>query len=398
MGSNAKNQGGNVRVAMVGSGFAAKFHAENLRRVHGVNVELAGIFSRRKEAAQKFAGDYSVEKVYDSLDELLKDPQVDLVDVVVSTHAHEEMVLKVLQAGKHVAVEKPFTGCFERGKNDKGWERCLTEALASADRMLAAEKESGKRIHYAENWVYAPGIQKAKRLLEAADTPVLRFVAEESHSGTHSRYNMEWKTSGGGSLLNKGCHPAGGALYLKQEEGKRRLGRPIRPRWVTASVANLTHSEAFKSNDVGLIRTGWVDCEDWGTMIIGFEDGSVAQITAADTVLGGIQNMMSIFAKRVVLHVNINPNTAVLSYASDGDAFESEYLREKAETKAGWQFTNPDEDWMTGYPDELQDFCEAVAEDRPPLADSRLGRDVTAVSYAAYLSAFTGKRAEVPSD
>ena len=141
-----------------------------------------------------------------------------------------------------------------------------------------------------------------------------------------------------------------------------------------------------------------VGCEDWATMVVGFDDGSVAQISAADTVIGGIQNLMSVYAKRATVHVNINPNSAVLSYAPDTEAFSREYLREKAETTAGWQFTNPDEDWMNGFPNEIQDFCESVATGREPLSGSALGRDVVAVCYSAYLSAATGKRVEIPVD
>jgi predicted dehydrogenase len=249
---------------------------------------------------------------------------------------------------------------------------------------------------YAENLVYAPGVQKARALLDAADTPILRIVGEESHSGTHSPYAMSWETSGGGSLVNKGCHSLGAALYLKYEEGRRRKGGRIRPSWVAATVANLTHSEAFASESDHAMRTGWTDCEDWGTMVVGFDDGSVAQISAADTVVGGIQNLLTVYAGKATLHININPNDAVLAYGTDGSVFADEYIREKVETKAGWQFTNPDEDWMNGFPHEAQDFCEAVAEDRAPVSDSFLGRDVVAVSYAAYLSAATGRRLDVP--
>ena len=83
--------------------------------------------------------------------------------------------------------------------------------------------------------------------------------------------------------------------------------------------------------------------------------------------------------------------------APDAKAFESEYIREKVETKAGWQFTNPDEAWMNGFPDEIQDFCEAAATGREPVSGSLLGRDVVAVCYSAYLSAATGKRVDVPT-
>jgi predicted dehydrogenase len=176
----------------------------------------------------------------------------------------------------------------------------------------------------------------------------------------------------------------------------RRLGRPIRPTWVTGTVANLTKSEAFASENEHVMRTGWVDCEDWATMVVGLDDGSVAQISAADTVLGGIQNVMTVYAGRSTIQIALSPNNAVVAYAPDGDAFANEYVREKVETTAGWQFTNPDEDWINGFPHEMQDFCEAVVDDREPESGSSLGRDVVAVTYAAYLSAATGKKVAVP--
>ena len=383
---------------MVGCGFSAAFHADAYRRVHGVNARLVGVYGRRRAPAEQFATERGFERVYDDLDALLGDPDVDLVDACVPNRFHEEMAVAVLRAGKHVVIEKPFTGSFAPGRDEDGWRRTLDDALASADRMIAAERDSGRRIMYAENLVYAPGVQKARRLLDAADTPVLRIVGDESHSGTHSPYAMSWETSGGGSLVNKACHSLGAALYLKYEEGLRRLGRRIRPAWVVGVVANLTHSEAFASEAEHVIRTGWTDCEDWGTMVVGFDDGTLAQISAADTVVGGIQNLLTVYAGKVTLHININPNDAVLAYATDDSAFGDEYIREKVETKAGWQFTNPDEDWMNGFPHEAQDFCEAVAEDRAPVSGSLLGRDVVSVCYAAYLSAATGRRVEVPGE
>lgn len=295
-----------------------------------------------------------------------------------------------------MVVEKPFTGAFDIGTGPEGWKICLADAIASADRMVKAEKESGRRIMYAENLVYAPGVQKALRLLESADTPILRIVGEESHSGTHSPYAMQWHTSGGGALYNKGCHIVGAALYLKYMEGIRRLGRRIRPEWVIGVTTNLTHSDAFVSEGNPVIRTGWTDCEDWGTMVLGFDDGSIAQITAADTVVGGIQNVMSIYAGKVALHINNNPNNSLLAYSTDEKSFPKEYIREKVETTAGWQFTNPDEDWINGFPHEIQDFCEASVKDRKPLSGSLLGRDVVAVGYSAYLSAATGERVQIP--
>jgi len=129
--------------------------------------------------------------------------------------------------------------------------------------------------------------------------------------------------------------------------------------------------------------------------LLTFEDGTVAQITASDIVLGGIQNAFSVYGTRAVVHANNVPNTAVVAYAPRDGMFGGEYVREKVETTAGWQFTSGDEHWMNGFPAEMQDFCTAVAEDREPISGALLARDVVAVSYAAYLAAAEGRTVEL---
>ena len=72
-----------------------------------------------------------------------------------------------------------------------------------------------------------------------------------------------------------------------------------------------------------------------------------------------------------------------------------EYITEKVETKGGWQFPSPEEDWMRGYPQELADFVDAIQGRREPLAGALLAREVVEVIYAGYLSAATGRRVEL---
>jgi predicted dehydrogenase len=272
----------------------------------------------------------------------------------------------------------------------------LRAALGSADELIGACRAAGVRLCYAENWVYAPPIQKARRLLMAAGGPILRLVGEESHSGTHAPANKRWVTAGGGSLLGKGCHPLGGILYLKADEGVRLRGRPVRPVSVLAEVAQLADTETFRAATPRYLNTvAGADVEDWGGMLLRFDDGTVAQISAADVVLGGIRNQLQVYAAKAVIFCNMNPNDAVQAYAPDSAVFGSEYITEKIETKAGWTFPQPDEDWMTGYPSELQDFVESVALGREPLSGGPLARDVLAVTYAAYLSAAEGRRVEL---
>jgi predicted dehydrogenase len=383
---------GALRVGLIGAGFVARIHADAYRRLPGQGVELRAVCAQRRERAERFAEEFEVGRVADDVASVLSDPEIDLVDLCVPNHLHAPFAVQAAEAGKHVIVEKPLTGAFERVGDPVG---LLEEACANADAVLDACARSGVRLCYAENWVYAPPVQKARRLLEQADGPILRIEGEESHSGSHASYSRRWASAGGGSLLGKGCHPLGAALYLKRCEGERRGGRPIRPRSVVAAVARLTATEGFRRSEPKYLQSGWVDVEDWGTLVVTFDDGTVGQITAADTVLGGIKNYLLVYAANAVVQANINPNTALLAYAPSPEIFGDEYITEKIETKGGWTFPSPDEDFITGYPQEICDFVAAVREGREPLSGGALAHDVIVTTYGAYLSAAEGRRVEL---
>jgi predicted dehydrogenase len=223
----------------------------------------------------------------------------------------------------------------------------------------------------------------------------MRTVAEESHSGSHASYAKYWSRAGGGSLLRTGSHPVGGVLYLKQAEGLARDGAPIRPKSVMADVGRLMDMDAYDREESALTGN-LADCEDWGSVLITFQDGSVAEVTSSDVVLGGIYNYMKVFCSNGRIECNLNPNDQVMVYGPDEDAFGDEYIAEKLSTRAGWNFASPDEHWASGYQQEIQHFAECVAHDREPMSGWMLARDVVAVIYAAYVSAEEGRRVEVP--
>jgi predicted dehydrogenase len=378
----------------VGAGFVARLHAEAYHHVRGVEVDLVAVTSARRERAEDFAREFGMARAVADFPAVLADRAVDVVDLCVPSQLHASMAIEAARTGKHVIVEKPLTGFFGDAATPRA--EMLRHAVASADAVLAACAKAGVRLCYAENWVYAPPIQKARRLLTAAGGPILRLVGEESHGGTHAPVNKRWETGGGGSLIGKACHPLGAALHLKADEGMRLHGRPIRPVSVSAETANLADTATFRAATPRYLNTvDGANVEDWGSMLIGFDDGTVAQISAADTVLGGIRNQMIAYGAKAVVICNINPNDTVRAYAPDASVFGAEYLVEKLETKAGWSTPQPDEDWTSGYPQEIQDFVEAVADKREPLSGGALARDVTAVIYGAYLSAAEGRRVDL---
>ena len=274
----------------------------------------------------------------------------------------------------------------------------LAEALRSADRMIAAAQGAGVRLIYAENWVYCPAIQRAIRLAEAAGGTVFEIRAEESHSGSHAAYAKAWSKAGGGSLMRLAPHPIGAALYLKQREGLWRGGKPIRAASVTAEVGHLTEMASFVAEEKHWVVDDWEDVENWGALIITFEDGSRATIQATDVSLGGIETPFEVLMSNGRIRCDISHSGAIRAFAPDPAIWGDAYLMEKVDHRGGWSHPSVDEHWMLGYPHEIQDFCESVAYDREPQSTVALGRQVVQVIYAAYQSAEEGRRVDLERD
>jgi predicted dehydrogenase len=271
----------------------------------------------------------------------------------------------------------------------------MEEALSNAASVRKAVEKNKVKFCYAENFVYAPPVTKMKSLINACRGTVLDIRAEESHSGSHAAYSREWKTSGGGSLIRLGSHPIGAVLHLKHYEGLMKFGRPIRAKSVIGDVGQLTKIEAFRKEPKKWMVDSWIDVEDWSAALITFEDGSKASIHSTDVSLGGVKNLISVYLSNAVAQININPNNSLVVYSPEGSIFGSEYITEKVETKAGWQFPCPDEDWMRGYPQEMEDFINAILEDREPVSGIDLAYETVEIIYAAYLSAESGRRVEL---
>src|SRR5262245_34901997 len=126
-----------VRIGIVGIGFMGMIHylaarelreakvvalcSRDLKKLAGDWRSIQGNFGPRGEMM-----DLSAHKRYDSLDKMLADPEIDLVDVCNPTNLHPETAIRALKAGKHVMVEKAIA---------------LTPA--DADAMVDAAKKAG---------------------------------------------------------------------------------------------------------------------------------------------------------------------------------------------------------------------------------------------------------------
>ena len=138
---------GQLGVAIVGCGRISDLHAAAYKDHPDAAVAVACDING--DVARAKAESWGAGRCTDSFDEVLSDPAVDAVEILVPTRLHEEYAVKALEAGKHVSVQKP-----------------MAVSLPSADRMLAAARRAGKLLKVAENYVFFPPLVTAKKILD----------------------------------------------------------------------------------------------------------------------------------------------------------------------------------------------------------------------------------------
>jgi predicted dehydrogenase len=383
-----------IKVGLVGCGFVSELHMYALRRVYGVDVEVAAV-AARGDPVVEFASRHRIPRVYRSFGELIADRELDVVDICTPPNLHAGMIVASMQAGKHVICEKPFAGYFGREGDRQPIGKHVPKALMyervleEMDATRATIERTDKLFMYAEDWIYAPAVTKTAEILRATKDKILFMKGEESHSGSHAAHAAQWAMTGGGSLIRMGCHPLSAVLYLKQVEARAR-GETIRVASVTGDVGNVT--AGLKPEERAYIKANPVDVEDWGTLTVTFSDGTKATVFSGDMIMGGVRNLVETYTSGGSLFANITPNTHLMSYQTSEQKLASVYITEKVDRKTGWQYVCLEEEWTRGYLQEIQDFMECVATGRQPLSDLALAYETIKVNYAGYWAAEEGRR------
>jgi len=413
-----------IRVGIVGAGFAGEFHYESMQGVRGVPLEVVGVATKTRESREKFAAARGIQ-AFDTVEDLIE--ACDVIDVCTPPYAHEEITVKAAEAGRHVIVEKPFTGSFLNREKYEAGDKVLSfneqrykEAAGSAQKMADAVRNNNVVLCFAENWHFLPSGLKTCRLMMrsmfkkirdadgewALGEPdpgarVMLYRGHEAHSGSGSPVYGDLQFAGGGAIMGKACHPLGLALYIKRLEGIIRNGTPIPPVAVSGHCGYLTYEDDYQDPDyrnTKKVRSGYVDGEDWGLMIVRFADGTYAEVEANEFTLGGVANTFEVLSNKFRVRGNLSPNNAVQAYSPSPDVFEPEYIVEKLEMSGGWSFPAMDESFTMGYTEEMQIFFERFAAHRdgrelkaeppylPAAEDIELALDSVKLMYGAYVS------------
>src|SRR3954469_10018808 len=102
-----------LRVAIAGAGFIGAVHARSARLAGG---RVVGVSASTPESAERAAARLDAPKAYTSSDELVADPEIDVVHICTPNHLHGPLARAALANGKHVVCEKPLATSVEEAE------------------------------------------------------------------------------------------------------------------------------------------------------------------------------------------------------------------------------------------------------------------------------------------
>ena len=392
------NEKGEICLGVVGAGRATELHMNALKRFSGVPVCYKRIVARRYEQVNAAKLRYGFLEASLDFNDLLNDPEIDIIDICTPPYVHEEMIEKAMLAGKHVICEKPLSGYFGKETDLKpiglhvSKVQMYEELLTSLDRLREVVKASGKKFMYAENFVYAPALVTAGEIIRKKKSKILFAKGEESLKGSSSPVAGQWDKTGGGTFIRTGAHPLSAILWLKRIEAEAR-GEKITVSSVFADMETIT--KGLSEYEHRHIAANPMDVEDCGTVILRFSDKSRAVVMATDTLLGGSKNYVELYCNDAVVNCKLTMSDLMDTYFLDEERLDDVYISEMLPSKTGWNHPFLEDEIIRGYTDEMRDFIESVYYGREPKSGFELAYDTIKIIYAAYKSAEIGTAVEL---
>jgi len=336
-----------VRLALVGTGNIAAFHAQAIALVP--EAKLVAAFSRSNPAA--FAGKHACEPV-NSLETLLARRDVDAICITTPSGAHGAPAIAAMRAGKHVLCEKP-----------------MEITAARVDEMLAVAKETGRILGAIFQSRFGRGAVTLKKAIEEGRfgrltvcSAYIKWWRTQAYYDSGA-WRGTWELDGGGALMNQGIHAIDLLQWL--------VGLPAE---VSAFSATLAHKR--------------IAVEDTAVATLRFSNGALGVIEAATSAFPGAKKRIEISGEK---------GTAVLEDDTLTTwAFENE-LPEDAEIRSprdgagiGGGAANPMDIGVEGHRLQIADFCTAIQQGSAPAIAGGEARNAVALINAIYDSVKKG--------
>jgi predicted dehydrogenase len=343
-----------IRVGIVGCGNIAKTHATALSALS--EGELAAACDVDEARARAFAAQFGAPDAFTDVDAMLKSGTVDAIIVCTPHPLHAPVVVAAAETGVHVLCEKP-----------------ISDRVSEAERMAEAADRTGIVFSVVFQRRWWPACQRIRQAIDEGKLGRLTLGESVSKLWRSEQYfaadpwRGKWATEGGGALMNQAVHTVDMFQWF--------MGPAVE---VVGRWAKL------RSGD-------YIDVEDTAVATVVFANGALGTILAATTINPG-------FGFRVTVHGE-NGATASVWENPEGQQGVNDVWTIPGEESLRAEWEQEDRD-KPGFPYfhqlQLQDFLQAIRDNRPPAVAGAEGIKSLEIIEAIYHSSRTGEPVRLP--
>ena len=332
---------------MLGTGLIGMFYTQCIQQMRGEDrVEV--VYSRSEERARSFAEKWAIPHWTTELAEAIGWEGTDAVVIGLPNNLHLECVRLAAEAGKAVLCTKPL------GRNAE-------EAL----QMLRLVEQAGVFHGYLEDLAYTPKTLKSlEAIRKGALGRILWARSREAHPGPHSDWFWNAQMSGGGAIIDIGCHCI--------EIARNFIGKDIQPLEVMCWADTLVKP---------------IEAEDHAVALVRYANGAVGQFEVSWAFRGGLDIRDEVAGTEGTIRLDHFFRTGFDMFTAVGQG----YVAEKSEAETGWVFPVGDELHALGYNNMFADMWRAMESHTDPMETFYDGYIVNAIMDACYRSAQSKK-------
>ena len=319
-----------IKVGVIGCGSISR-QRHVYEYAHNKDVEIIGYFDARKERAEAMAKDFG-GKVFDNVDDLINDPNIDAVSVCVANAFHAENTIKCLNAGKHVLCEKPMATTF-----------------ADCQAMIDAAKKNNKHLLIDQNQRLTPTHKRAKELIASGEYGnVISFQTTFGHGGPESwsadksanTWFFKKNDASFGSMADLGIHKLDLIRYLVGDD------------YSSVYSKQVVLDKKFPDGTP-------IEVDDNSVEVLRFKNGVFGTVTTSWTVYGEEVQQTTLFLQKGIMKLYADPEYSLIVVRADGkvDKFQLDVIQ-----------TNDDEQQASSG--VIDEFIDAIKSDRPSILDA----------------------------
>ncbi len=340
-----------LKVAMIGLGDITFLHQPAY--VDFEHGELVSICDVSRELLDRRKQEWGIAKLETDYKNILADPDIDIVEINTPHHLHKKLVIEALEAGKHVACQKP-----------------IATSISDSEAMVQAANSNPGQLRIFENFVFYPPYVKAKELIEAGEIGEILTIRFKLGTGF---FGSRWiPLSSELWHLTESANGMGQAVF---DDGYHKLSMAIHLVGPILSVMGFIDRTFFYADEPAQLMWRYKERKTLGSFDI--------------ALAPSLYTSSKYFPADERIDIVGTSGTINLSCCT-GKIFDGAPLT-LYKDGARYCFDDLETDWAASFVAGIRDFPLAIKENRQSLISSERATEIVKFAYALIVSAKLGK-------